>query len=564
MMISRRSFIAGSASVAVLAALAACDKKESASSGGSVSSSDLAASDINPMERDKVQDGGTFVMPIEDWITNFNPNTPEGSNGDNQSRLGMWTRPTNFIFDAHGERSLNNNFLLDTNVEEVDGKTVVTLKLNPAAKWNNGESITWEDYAATKAACDGSDPAFAEVIGSDDGYRDMESVVRGADDYEVIITYKFAFPDWSQPIDEVLPRFLCTDAETYNSWTTPEQTEYASGPFIISEADKTKGTLTLTRNPNWWGDPGKLDTVVLKVIGADQAPAAFANKEIDCVNSIIDSASYEQCSSREDGVIRQSSGLSWRHFTINGEAGVLQDQALRKALLPAIDRLTMAKADLQGLPVPAEELILGNHFYMPVQEGYQNNAPEFDPEATKKALDELGWVLPEGGTVREKDGEKLSIKYLRLPNTSTSANEGKILQENFAKVGCEVVMDDVAPADFFPRITEGNFEIVTFTWTGTPYPVANVGQVYGKGQGGNYAHVWSQEIQDLMPKIAGEMDPQKRIELANECDRAVWDLAAVIPIYNRASYTAVPSNLANYGSYGLQTVRSEDIGYVKA
>jgi len=63
-------------------------------------------------------------------------------------------------------------------------------------------------------------------------------------------------------------------------------------------------------------------------------------------------------------------------------------------------------------------------------------------------------------------------------------------------------------------------------------------------------------------KIAVETDPDKRIELANQADQEIWQLAAIIPIYSRADYNAVPKNLANFGSFGLSTVGYENIGYM--
>lgn len=172
-------------------------------------------------------------------------------------------------------------------------------------------------------------------------------------------------------------------------------------------------------------------------------------------------------------------------------------------------------------------------------------------------------MLPEGKEFREKDGQTLSIKYLRLPDTATSATEGKILQANMKDIGVEVVMDDTNNDDFFPeRVSPGKFEIVTYAWIGTPYPLANIGQLFGKDSASNRSHVWSEALEDLIAKIAVETDPDKRIELANQADQEIWQLAAIIPIYSRADYNAVPKNLANFGSFGLSTVGYENIGYM--
>jgi oligopeptide ABC superfamily ATP binding cassette transporter, binding protein len=562
MMINRRLFLGGTASLAALTALAACGS----SKPGSDSPVALTASDINPQDRSALQKGGELRIPISSMIPNYNPLHLDGNVGDNGSILQYFTGVQNWIYAEDASFTVRTEFCLDYNAEEKDGKTVVTMHLNPKAKWNSGEPIQVADYQGVWKACNGDDPTFTEMVASTDGWNSIESIEQGADQFEMITTFKSTFPDWSNVLSGfIVPAALTKDAEAFKSWTDGSVTDHWTGPFIVTAADSTSQFLTLERNPNWWGEEALLDKVTLKAIDTNQLGTAFANKEIDVANSIIDASTYQQCQKRADAVIRQAYGTQWRHYTMNGSSGVLADQKLRQALVKGIDRLTVAQADLQGLPVPASQLLLGNHLFMPQQKGYQDNSGDltFNKDQAIKELEELGWVLPEGKEFREKDGQTLSIKYLRLPDTATSATEGKILQANMKDIGVEVVMDDTNNDDFFPeRVSPGKFEIVTYAWIGTPYPLANIGQLFGKDSASNRSHVWSEALEDLIAKIAVETDPDKRIELANQADQEIWQLAAIIPIYSRADYNAVPKNLANFGSFGLSTVGYENIGYM--
>lgn len=562
MMINRRLFLGGTASLAALAALAACGS----SKPGSDSPVALTASDINPQDRSALQKGGELRIPISAMIPNYNPLHLDGNVGDNGSILQYFTGVQNWIYAEDASFTVRTEFCLDYNAEEKDGKTVVTMHLNPKAKWNSGEPIQVADYQGVWKACNGDDPTFTEMVASTDGWNSIESIEQGADQFEMITTFKSTFPDWSNVLSGfIVPAALTKDAEAFKSWTDGSVTDHSTGPFIVTAADSTSQFLTLERNPNWWGEEALLDKVTLKAIDTNQLGTAFANKEIDVANSIIDASTYQQCQKRADAVIRQAYGTQWRHYTMNGSSGILADQKLRQALVKGIDRLTVAQADLQGLPVPASQLLLGNHLFMPQQKGYQDNSGDltFNKDQAIKELEELGWVLPEGKEFREKDGQTLSIKYLRLPDTATSATEGKILQANMKDIGVEVVMDDTNNDDFFPeRVSPGKFEIVTYAWIGTPYPLANIGQLFGKDSASNRSHVWSEALEDLIAEIAVETDPDKRIELANQADQEIWQLAAIIPIYSRADYNAVPKNLANFGSFGLSTVGYENIGYM--
>ena len=565
MMINRRLFLGGSASVAALAALAACSGSgSSSSSGASATPTKLAASDINKVDRDKLQKGGELTIPIGTWIPNYNRLHIDGNTGD-ASTLASFVLGSNFIWADDASISVDKDYCTDYKEEEVDGNTVITLTLNPDAKWNSGDPINYEDYKAAWEFCNGTDDAKTAVVASTDGWDHIKSIEQGKDEFEVVTTFDGIFPDWSSVIGgATVPAALCKDVDTFSGWTDANNTDYWTGPFIVTSADKTKQIITLGHNPNWWGDEPLLDTVTIKVVDASQLGTAFANSEIDTVDTIIDASTYQQCQQRSDGEIRQAAGLQWRHFTMNGASGLLADQKLRQALVKGIDRETITEADLQGLPVPASQLQLGNHFFMPNDADYQDNSGDykFNKEQAIKELEELGWTLPDGKDYREKDGQTLSIKYLRLPDAATSATEGKVLQANMKDIGVEIVMDDTNNDDFFPeRIKKGNFEIVAFTWIGTDWPMANIGQIYGKGSASNYTGVWSEELEKLIDEVAKEADHKKRVELAQKADKIIWDEAIVTPIYSRAGYVAVPKALANYGAFGLSSGRAQDIGY---
>jgi len=567
MQINRRLFLSGTASAAALAALAACGGGSSSSSASaSAGAVELAAADINPQDRSALQQGGEFRIPIDAMIPNYNPLHIDGNVGDNGTTLQGFTGVRNWIYNEDGTFEVNTNFCLDYTEEEVDGKTVVTMHLNPEAKWNSGEPIQVADYQGCWQACNGKNEDFNAVVASTDGWDHIESIEAGADEFEVITTFDAVFPDWSMVFSDpgIIPAALTTDAEVFSSWTDASVTDYWTGPYLVTDADSAKQLLTLEPNPNWWGDAPLLDKITLRAMDSSQLGTAFGNNEIDYVFPIIDAATYEQCGQRADGEIRQAAGLQWRHFTMNGSSGVLADQAVRQALVKGMDRLTISEGDLQGLPVPASQVQLGNHLFMPYNDGYVDNTGEYayDPEAAAADLEAAGWTLADGAEFREKDGQKLSIKYLRMPDISTSATEGRILQANMAAIGVEIVMDDTNPNDFFARLRDGQFEITAFAWQGTQYPMANIGQIYGEGSASNYSRVSDPELQELIGQVATEADPDKRIELANQADAKIWELATVTPIYSRVDYRAVPKKLANYGAFGLSTARAEDVGYM--
>ena len=114
---------------------------------------------------------------------------------------------------------------------------------------------------------------------------------------------------------------------------------------------------------------------------------------------------------------------------------------------------------------------------------------------------------------------------------------------------------------FNDYINTGNYEMTSFTWQGTQYPMANIGQTYGTGALQNYSRISVPEIDEYIQKIATTTDRAERIRLANECDKLIWENVMNFPIYERMQLTAVPKKLANFGAVGLASYRAEDIGF---
>lgn len=565
------------AAIGAIAALAltgcAGGSSQSGQSGQSGSSAaGLALSDLNIQSRDALQQGGDLKLTITSMPTNWNYMQQEGGSVDLANIL-LFIGAANLEYAADGTFEPNTDYVSKIDVQDPtsDKGQVVTLTLNPDAKWNSGRTIDWSDYEADWKACNGEDADF--YCASTDGWNQIASVEKGDEDNQVVITFKSSYPDWSGIVSSVFPKEAMADAKTFNEGWKSYNNDWGTGPYVIDSIDEAQQVVKLVPNPDWWGDKPMLDTVSFRAMDASAAATAFANSEIDVLTGIINGDQYQQASTRSDAEIRRAGGLQWRHFTFNSESGALQDKAVRQAIVKGINREAIANSDLAGIPdlVPSE-LMMGNHFFMPGQDGYQDNSGDYayDPDKAGSELDALGWTLNETSGYREKDGKTLEFDYAMMPDVPTSKNEGELLQAQLKEIGVKVNINNVDSDAFFSdTVPGGKFGVTSFTWQGTPYPMANVGQIYGCGNslaqngGMNYSRYCDDTVKDLIPQIDTEPDHDKRVALTNEADKAIWDDVMTLPIYRRLEMTAVPSNLANYGAFGMQTVRAEDIGYTK-
>ncbi|MDO5060919.1 MAG: ABC transporter family substrate-binding protein [Actinomycetaceae bacterium] len=555
-------------SYALVATLAAATLGLSACGGGAVSQNAVtdapALSDINPKDRSELADGGKLRVGINDMPTQWNPAHASGSN-NSLTQILNFTAPRNFILDESAVAKPNPNYLVSAEVTPADvTPQVVTFKLNPKAKWNNGKPITWKDYEATVNACNGTNEAFD--CASTDGLSLIEKVEKGADEFEVKFTFKSTYPDWEAALSSVNNAESVSDPKVFaDAQADTLNADWLAGPFTLDRIDKTTQRVYLKRNPNWWGETAKLDTVEFHVLEGDLLASAFGNSETDVASTLVTADQLAKASQRPDHVIRKAGSSQWRHFTWNSKSGLLADKKLRQALVRGINREAIAESDLVGLPVEPAKLMLGNHFFLPGQEGYKDNSGDYkyDPERAAKELDELGWKLEDGKKFRTKDGQELKIEYAMITGIVTSENEGKLLQADMEKIGVNVVFKNIASSEFSNVLKDRSFGVVAFTWVSTAYPMNNIGQIYGCKSSNNYSGVCSEKIEELRAKADVELDKAKRIEFANAADKEIWDEVMTLPIYRRMEFTAVPNNLANYGAFGNRSMVPENVGYIK-
>ena len=523
--------------------------------------------DINPTDREELADGGKLTWPIDTFPSNFNLHELDGALADGAAIMGG-LMPGMFNFDAEAAPVVNTDYAISAVLTSTDPKQVVTYKLNPKATWDDGTPITVADFEAQWKALNGKDDRFRIV--SSNGYEKIESVVKGADDREIIVTYASPFVDWQGLFSPLYPASTNTDPPTFNDgWKQKPLT--TAGPFKLGNVDTTAQLITLVRNEKWWGRPAKLDSLVFRKIDRDAQPDALANGEIDFMGIGSDVNRLKRAEGTAGIAIRRSAAPNFNHMTINGKSPILSDVNVRKALAQAIDREAIARTLLGPLGVKTTPL--GNHIYMTNQKGYQDNSTSlpYDTAAAAKLLDDAGWKLV--GDTRVKDGKPLTLR-LPLPPSSTIGKQiAELCRAMAQKVGIKIEIQSVAGDDFFPKhVSTGDFDIVLFGWAGTPFPVTSAKSIYvspkKKPDGTdeiqqNYARVGNPEIDRLFDEGAATFDINRQIEIGNQIDKLIWEEVHSLTFYQVPDIVASKEKLANFGAFGFASTIWEDIGYKK-
>ena len=311
-------------------ALTGCGQKNqsnpNAGKGGGTTSKSAPLQDLNIKSRDEVKDGGTVRFSIETLPPTWNALHIDGNTVDLGTTIMGFVGAKNFDIAEDGTPKPDTDYLQSYDVQTNGGKQVVTLHLNPKARWNSGRTIDYTDYQATWKANNGANEDFK--MASSDGFNQIESVKKGDKDTDVVITYKATYPDWTATWSSVMPKEGVGTPETFNNGWKQFKPEWFTGPFTLDRIDQAQKTLYLKRNPNWWGEKAKLDTVSFRAMDPATMSKAFANKEIDVVDNVITKDAYESARKRDDGELRQAGSTQWRHITFNAKSGPLQDLSL--------------------------------------------------------------------------------------------------------------------------------------------------------------------------------------------------------------------------------------------
>lgn len=524
--------------------------------------------DINAMPRDRVQDGGRLTWPINSMPVTYNHSHIDGPEATHKySKFALL--PRLFLTDAGGTPFWNRDYLASEPTVTTDPKQVVTYVINPKAIWYDGTPITWEDLHSFWRALNGSNKAYQ--IASSTGYSDIDSVARGRNDREVVVTFKNRYADWQDLFYGLLPASTTKSPKIFNDgWR--ERPLTTAGPFKFAAADQTAKTVTLVRNEKWWGNPAKLDTIVFRAIDADAQIDAVANGEVDLMDIGPDVNKYSRAKGITGTTIRLAGGPNFRHLTINGTGEILKDLKVRQALAMAIDRGAIARAMLG--PLGIEPATLGNHIFMRNQAGYQDNSGDIgkhNPTSAAQLLDEAGWRLD--GKLRKKDGRTLEINCVIPSAVATSRQEAELIQNMLGQVGVKLNINTVPSPDFFEKyIRPGQFDFTVFSWIGTPFPISSSKSLYAKPTMGpdgslivqqNYARVGSDEIDRLFAEATQELDRKRAIELANRTDTQIWQIVHSLTLYQRPEMWVTKTGLANHGAFGFAEIVYEDIGWAK-
>lgn len=290
-----------------------------------------------------------------------------------------------------------------------------------------------------------------------------------------------------------------------------------TGPYIATEIQTDQG-LTLVKNENYWDGMPRLDTIHVQTISdGDTMTMALQSGELDGAYGLP----YASLPLFEGAPYQISSCETSRTFfgAMNYETEVLQDARVRKAVAGAIDKEGFVRVLMGGNGSPAAG---------PFPAGFRFGdgtvtAQPFDPEASRALLAEAGWTDTDGDGYVDRNGQKLTLRWLTYPSRQELPLLAESAQASLKDIGIDLQVN--CTANHLDVIAGGEWDIYASAFvtapTGDPefFFTTHCLDDSSKNRGGYH----SDELEALEDQMSSTFDAEERAKLATQMTQVILD-----------------------------------------
>jgi peptide/nickel transport system substrate-binding protein len=374
--------------------------------------------------------------------------------------MGQHTMPRAFDFVPKSKNSIEYevNVLLadEPTVEEVDGKTVITYEINPDAVWSDGEPITSHDFFYT----------WDQIVNGVDiydptGYVDIESV-DDSDPSVAVVTFSKPYSGWRALFGGqygIYPSHILEGQDRNAAMVNGY--DWSGGPYI---ANWQKGvSVTLTPNPNWYGEPVKNDSVTFQFLTDTAAEfQAFTSGQVDAIYPQPQPDVIEQI---EAGI--EGANSYFTAYTPNAEALWINNAAfpfdsvkVRQAFAYSIDRDVVVERLFGGLGITEALDTLNPPITAEFADTEAFSKYTLNLKKVKSLMTSDGWTKNADGFWENEDGEQADIVIQSTEGNARRALTEEILQELLAEAGFNLTIENHSAGDLFGQnLPNGDFQV---------------------------------------------------------------------------------------------------------
>ena len=290
-----------------------------------------------------------------------------------------------------------------------------------------------------------------------------------------------------------------------------------TGPYVAEKV--TDSEIVLHKNENYWNGTPKVDTVIVREFtDTDALQSALQTGEINASYGLA----YSSYALFENDSYHIADCFTSRVFfgQANYASPVMKDAAVRQALAMGIDKDGFVQTLLNGRGVPAK-----GPFPATLKYGDDTvTADPYDPEGAKKLLEKAGWKDADGDGIREKDGQKLTVRWLTYPGRLELPLLAESAQATLAEIGFDVQVNSTANhADIRKDTGAWDVYVSALTTAPTGDPEYFFGATCLSTSTKNFGGYQSDKLDALYEKLHAAFDTDTRGELATQMSQQILD-----------------------------------------
>ncbi|MER9652672.1 extracellular solute-binding protein [Mesorhizobium sp. M0152] len=544
--------------------------------------------------------GGTLNSVVLGTFDSFNPYIVQGSPAAGLVGFGGGLLYDTLMEQATDEGSTSHPLVADAYKYPADYSSA-TYRLDPRAKWHDGQPITVDDVIWSFQVLKANSPMYSR-------YFENVTDAMAVSDREV----EFHF---SQKGNRELPKILGdlavlpkhwwegTDANGKKRDVTRPTLEPPLGSAAYKIASFKPGSeIVWQRVPDYWG--AKLPVKIGRenfntqrftyILDDNAAWQAFTKGGLDDIKPENSSKRwktfYDFPAVKAGDVIKQefktTSPEPMQAFMLNQRRPQFQDRLVRAALLYPFDFETMNRTLFYGFNTRTSSYFQGTELAssglpqgkeLEILEQYRDKLPpelftqEFklpvydSPQAERKYLKQAvdlfakaGWVIKGGKMVNAKSGEPFKLEILGWNDTDQVISSPYIA--NLRKIGVDATLRIIDQTQYVNRVNNFDYDVI----------IGQLGQSESPGNeqrdfwsskaadrpgSRNYAGIKNPVVDALVDRIIFATDREDLVAATHALDRVLLWNYYVVPQYYRAVVW-----LAYWNKFGIPAKQPSYIG----